>query len=250
MTRTAWNATSPSCGRRTRRPQRRSITTISIDIGFDASDSGDPDGHIVSWSWNFGDGNAATGETASHHYAHPGDYSVVLTVTDNDGDTATATQQVTATPVPNRAPEVRFDFTADNLAVAFDGTASRDTDGSIAAVEWDFGSGSAHATEEAGVTQHHSYAHTGDYRLADRDRRRWSGHHGEPQECDRRGAAERRTDRRFHRCAGLLAVSVDGSASTDTDGQVVAWSWDFGDGSAHASGKTATHSCAARATTT
>lgn len=52
---------------------------------FDGSGSYDLDGTIVSYFWDFGDGTTATGAVVSHSYATVGTYTVVLTVTDNDG---------------------------------------------------------------------------------------------------------------------------------------------------------------------
>jgi PKD repeat protein len=64
---------------------------------FDAGASSDPDGAIVSYSWDFGDGTAASGVTASHTYSTPGIYLVTLTVIDNSGRTGTAVASITAT---------------------------------------------------------------------------------------------------------------------------------------------------------
>jgi PKD repeat protein len=77
-----------------------SCTDLACD--FDASGSNDPDlgGSIVSYAWDFGDGNSGSGVTASHTYASAGTYSVVLTVTDNDGATDTDTQPVTVHEPP------------------------------------------------------------------------------------------------------------------------------------------------------
>ena len=55
-------------------------------IHFDASESYDSDGTIVSYLWEFGDGNTATGVTTDHAYNEEGEYTVILTVKDNDGD--------------------------------------------------------------------------------------------------------------------------------------------------------------------
>ncbi|WP_028986261.1 S8 family serine peptidase [Thermicanus aegyptius] len=58
---------------------------------FDASQSRDVDGTIVSYSWDFGDGGTAGGANVSHRFTAPGTYTVTLTVTDNDGATDTVT---------------------------------------------------------------------------------------------------------------------------------------------------------------
>ncbi|MGD8793087.1 MAG: PKD domain-containing protein [Anaerolineae bacterium] len=71
-----------------------SCTDLSCD--FDASGSYDPDGSIVSYAWDFGDGNIGGGQTASHTYASAGTYPVVLTVTDDGGAAGTDSQNVTA----------------------------------------------------------------------------------------------------------------------------------------------------------
>jgi len=63
-------------------------------IVFDASGSYDPDGMIVSYQWDFGDGVTAVGENPTHSYQSPGEYTVTLTVTDNAGMTFSTSQVV------------------------------------------------------------------------------------------------------------------------------------------------------------
>ncbi len=55
---------------------------------LDASASSDADGDIVSYAWDFGDGEQGSGRIASHVYQVAGNYRAVLTVTDNGGLTA------------------------------------------------------------------------------------------------------------------------------------------------------------------
>ncbi len=57
------------------------------ELTFDASRSVDPEGDIISYHWDFGDGTNATGVTAMHTYSHQGVYDVTLTVTDSNGKT-------------------------------------------------------------------------------------------------------------------------------------------------------------------
>lgn len=70
-----------------------SATELAVD--FDANGSSDQDGTISSYSWAFGDGSTGSGATASHTYATAGTYSVILTVTDDEGDKNSTSQDVT-----------------------------------------------------------------------------------------------------------------------------------------------------------
>jgi PKD repeat protein len=58
---------------------------VGEEMTFHASSSSDPDGEIVSYQWDFGDGNSASGQLVTHTYSEPGLYTVTLNVTDNDG---------------------------------------------------------------------------------------------------------------------------------------------------------------------
>jgi PKD repeat protein len=53
-------------------------------INFNASASYDPDGYIISYCWEFGDGTNDTGVTVEHSYAQATYYTVRLKVTDNN----------------------------------------------------------------------------------------------------------------------------------------------------------------------
>lgn len=59
-------------------------------ISFDGSGSFDPDGSIVQYQWDFGDGSREFVATTLHQYAAAGNYRAILTVTDNTGITASA----------------------------------------------------------------------------------------------------------------------------------------------------------------
>ena len=53
----------------------------------------DPDGSVIGYGWEFGDGQTGVGQTIDHVYITPGVYVTTLTVTDNIG----AVQRVTTT---------------------------------------------------------------------------------------------------------------------------------------------------------
>ena len=65
-------------------------------VSINGGGSVDPDGSIVSYAWTFGDGGNATGATTSHTYA-AGNYTATLTVTDNQGATATKSVNISVT---------------------------------------------------------------------------------------------------------------------------------------------------------
>jgi len=58
-----------------------------VAVTFDSTGSGDLDGSIVSYTWDFGDGNTGDGPRPSYTYSTPGTYFVTLTVVD-DSDTS------------------------------------------------------------------------------------------------------------------------------------------------------------------
>ncbi len=86
-----------------------------LEVFFESNGSYDTDGSIVSYSWDFGDGNSANGANTVHTYTQTGSYSATLTVTDNLGATASDTVDVTVDPAPYVLN------TPSNLTAAVDG---------------------------------------------------------------------------------------------------------------------------------
>ena len=70
------------------------IGAVPLEIYFDASNSYDPDGDIISYAWDFKDGNTGSGETLNHTFSSIGSYKVELTVTDDKGATSSATRTI------------------------------------------------------------------------------------------------------------------------------------------------------------
>ncbi len=139
-------------------PPTANFTYTTNDLTADFTDTSvDYDGTVVSWHWNFGDGNTSTQQHPTHTYAVDGTYMVTLTVTDNEGATDPISKDVTVTP-PNIPPTASFIYITNELTVEFTNT-STDPDGTIVSNEWDFGDGNT------STVQHptHTYAASGTY---------------------------------------------------------------------------------------
>lgn len=63
-------------------------------VWFDATASLDPDGRIVQYTWDFGDGGNASDVVVTHLYSSAGSYTVTLTVLDDDGSTDTESKTI------------------------------------------------------------------------------------------------------------------------------------------------------------
>ncbi len=59
---------------------------LSQEVAFSAALSHDPDGQLVSYQWDFGDGCTGSGIQVNHSYSTPYDYVATMTVTDDDGN--------------------------------------------------------------------------------------------------------------------------------------------------------------------
>lgn len=191
--------------------------------------STDPDGTIEAWAWDFGDGSP--GETVpdpTHTFPDEGLHTVCLTVTDDAGAKGTRCRDVGFGGSP---PDAAFALDpADPVAgdpVAFTDR-STDADGSVVAWTWDLGDGATADGRDAS----HTYGSKGTYAVC-------------LTATDDDGLADtacRDVAVRGARPRAAFSVSGDGGGflageavaflddSTDPDGEVVAWFWDFGDG--------------------
>lgn len=116
-----------------------SATMNYLTITVDASMSYDPDGTVVSYAWDFGDGAVSDAVSTEHVYAGPGDYTLTLVVTDNDGLEGMATEVVTPSlPAP---PTASFTYTLVGNVLSVDASSSM-AEGGIAYYTWNWGDGS------------------------------------------------------------------------------------------------------------
>jgi len=208
------------------------MTTTNEPVTFDASASSDMDGTIVSYLWNFGDGTNSTEMVATHSFSDDGLYYVKLTVTDSRNATGSVTINVF---VNNKAPmaDAGADQTvALNQPVAFNASDSTDSDGTVENYTWDFGDG----TIDYGAEVEHSYAKPGAFavilRVMDDN-----GDIGIDTLVVTVTAPGGVTNIAPVALAGNditarpdTSVTFNASGSSDADGTIVNYTWNFGDG--------------------
>ncbi|MDP4012310.1 MAG: PKD domain-containing protein, partial [Candidatus Nanoarchaeia archaeon] len=84
--------------------------TINNSVSFDASSSTDQNigtflsDSIVSYNWDFGDGNIGSGQTVSHNYTSTGTFNVNLTVTDSYNESSSTSSSVTVNAPGSNPP--------------------------------------------------------------------------------------------------------------------------------------------------
>jgi len=200
-------------------------------VFFDAGASSDPNGEIVSFAWVFGDGTIGEGQTANHTYSEVGTYTVSLTATDNKGEVGQWRQKVrVATSSP---PIVDFSVRSTSSTGVLQSLdelefidESADIAGEVVAWAWDLGDGSS-AEGESTV---HAYQKGGEYIVA----LTATDDQGETAiQTQALRIANRVPVARFSFTPQLpnegQEVLFEARDSTDQDGCVVRYEWDFND---------------------
>ncbi len=145
---------------------------IDEEITFDGSGSSDSDGTITNYTWDFGDGTTGYGETTTHAYSSPGNYSVTLTVKDDEGasdddESYAIISQPNLPPTDpivngpeNGTQNTEYNFTAQSTDLDINDTIQY-------IFEW--GDGETTTTEflpsGTATTQTHSWADPGEYTI-------------------------------------------------------------------------------------
>jgi PKD repeat protein len=199
----------------------------------------------LSYHWDFGDGTQGNGPLVSHSYQQAGSYEVKLTVTDKDGaqGTDTATVQVRE---GNQPPAAILSGPTSGLVgetLSFSGAGSADDDGRrIVRYVWDFGD----RTTGSGVDVTHVYNVVGSYQvtLTVTDDGGLSDSATQIVQVDEPNLPPAAFI--SSPASGLVGetLSFSGGGSSDSDGSIVSYAWDFGDWTT-ASGITVTHSYSA-----
>ena len=222
---------------------------VPFTVQFDGTPSYDPDGNIVEWRWDFGDGPPVYQTQPEHTFTTEGQYVVTLRVTD-DGPSnpprwAEDTVIINVLPESTNQAPVAI-FTADPesglapLSVQFDSSQSSDPDGDQVTYQWYFGDvdiiGGGQSTQPNPLHTYNS-PQTATVTLEVTDIPQEIG--DDPLTNFYQMQIEVTEITNLDPVAVIsmnidngqppLVVTFDGSGSHDDDGNIVGYSWDFGD---------------------
>jgi PKD repeat protein len=205
---------------------------VGEKVNFNASGSSDPDGSIVSFQWDFGDGRSDSGETVTHKYKNVGTFTVVLVVRDNSGNRGSTSQTVSVTE--GNSPTASFVYSpsnpAENETIYFNASQSEDPDGDIVSFDWDFGDG----TTGIGETITHKYGSSGSYtvllKVTDDD-----GNIDTANQTVNVGDNQSPVASFFFTPSNPVVnqdIQFNATESHDPDGTIEEYKWEMGDGAA------------------
>lgn len=200
-------------------------------IHFDGTKSTSPGGIVNSYNWDFGDGETGVGPNPVHIYEKTGSYKVTLTITGevkgNCDNTAIDDLTVTVSDAPI-AKILCGEIAPVNSEITFDASLSETYSGNIKSYEWNFGDG----TTAAGKVVKHNYVHHGTYNVqlyisTDLTTECNSAFASKQVIINSSPVAKIKCKRK----GGVNeTIAFDGSLSSDIDGKIFEYNWDFGDG--------------------
>jgi len=206
------------------------VPDVDADVAFTSTvtDPDDPDDTPFTYAWTFGDTATSDKANPTHAFAEMKAYDVTLSVTDYRGGVTTVTHTVT---VGNKPPVVDFTWvpTAPDIdeTLTFTATVSDpdDPDDTPFTYAWDFGDDGT----STAVSPTHSFAEKKNYTvtLVVTDARRGKTTVSKTISVGNEPPVAIFTVNKTTVTTGEQVEFTD--ASTDSDGTVTEWAWDFGD---------------------
>ncbi len=182
-------------------------------------------GSIISWNWNFDDGNTDNTQNPTHFYNTPGLYNISLDVTSNNNCVNNQTISYEVYDLPNA--QINYNSICfPNQAILSD--ASTINIGSITSWDWNFGDGNTSSAQNPA----HSYSNSGTYEV-------------ELIVTSNNNCTNKDSITYYLNDLPIAQINFNNScfndnadiidASTINIGNIVSWNWSFGDGNSSAS---------------
>ncbi|WP_433328361.1 PKD domain-containing protein [Spirillospora sp. CA-294931] len=174
-----------------------------------------------------------------------GSYGAWGKLTGEMGDWAKKTIDENSQPSGSPSASFTENCSTTEPTCAFDGSASRDPDGSISSYSWDFGDGQT----GTGVKPSHTYSKAGAYtvKLTVTDNDGKTGTTSREVRAGTSGGGQAPKASFTVQC-NWANCSFNGGQSSDPDGDIASYAWNFGDGQT-GTGQTTSHAYPNRQTT-
>ena len=216
----------------------------AIPFSFDASGSEDTPSDVggLEYTWSFGDGDDGNGTVATHRFKRPGNYTVNLAVTDDDGATVGSGLNIT---IENLAPVAGFTINpaGGNITTRFTFTSTgSDIDGNVTDWNWSFGDG----TFGSGASVQHVFANDASYDITltvwDNMGLPSPSHTATLKVANLPPTARISSERTTLKVGQRLRLGADATTDADDPLSALSFEWSFGDKSRNAAGMFANHS--------
>lgn len=215
---------------------------INKEYTFDGSGSSSPSGAVTKYNWDFGDGGKATGRTVTYTFTKLGTYVVVLETEDLEKKKAVSSIEIqikkpdsapraVITPNPGFADQNKtyIEGTAP-FSVNLNALASTDEDDDIVEYEWDFDSDGT--IDASGDVAAFTYNSAGEYRatLFVTDAAGNKTSQTLTVKVEKQGLKARMSASSLEGEVPHV-VTFDASGSAYSEGRIISYQWNFGDGS-------------------
>ncbi|HEY9523064.1 MAG TPA: PKD domain-containing protein, partial [Thermopolyspora sp.] len=192
-----------------------------------ADRSSDPDGNLSDWQWSFGDGESSTARDPSHAYQSGGTYTVRLTARDRDGESSSVSRQVT---LPGPAYPLGLTLTTSSTATTQKVTLR--WTGAQGPTVYIYRDGlvlqSTPNDGQQSISKNATGATTYVFKVCEAGTTICSNTAG--AQFGNGGLAPNALPNAAFTPTCTVASCRFSDGSSDTDGTVTAWRWDFGDG--------------------
>ena len=177
-------------------------------------------GNIVSWDWDFGDGNTDTVQNPTNIYPTNGNYNVTLVVVSNNGCVNSITQTITIQPLPTAGFVSSAQCFVDSVYFTDISTTGN---GIITGWNWDFGDSDTSSAQNPS----HFYFSPGSYNVT----LIAMSSFGCLDTITQAITVQPAPNAAFgNNSVCLNETTIFTDSSTTSFGNVISWQWDFGDG--------------------
>jgi len=203
------------------------VIAENLELQFYGNESWDEDGNIVSYTWDFGDGDFAYIDNPTHVFTQNGTYEVKLTVCDNNDLCDSMILSIFVNKPPIAIVEISKLSIMLGETITFDASDSYDIDGDVEFFYWNFDDG---YTSNQALTDH-EYKNSGLYNVSLKiidDLNDITTIYYTIEVINKLPIVnfEINPDN-----GNTLVTFEFTDLSYDDDGEIEQWNWDFGDGS-------------------